>query len=225
MDRGQRVRRSLFSVAVLMSLFTAGDALAQTPPGDISGVDQYTEPRPPSGSGNQPTRPGAGNQPTGPGAGNQPTRPGAGNQTGGTVGGKPRPLPPSVTRELRERGGSDAALLEALATSPSLGAPGAGLRRSSDGRSGVSAGNDRAKDRDGSGGRRNGGGNRGATSDGSGVPEGLRDVSFGGAISSAVGALADTEGGGGPSPLLLALLAISTALISAAVWRARRNRA
>ena len=184
--RQRRVRRLTLAVAVA-ALMAPGSAAAQAPPGDIAGVDQYVELLPGAG----------GKKPTG--------------ARGDSATGEPIRLSSSAQRELRERGGSDAALLEAIATSPELGAPGDGLSRStgtSDGRGTGSA-------------RGNGG-----DSDAPGAAEGVPDVSFGDAVGSAFGAIANPEGGGGgPSPLLLALLAISAAFVSTAVWRARRNRA
>ena len=181
-------RRWVVGAAVLIALLGAGSAAAQTPPGDISGVDEYTE-QLPTGGGNVPT---------------------------GTGGGKPTPLPPSVKTDVRRFGGGDARLLETIATSRAFGAPGRGLSRST----ARGDSKDGGKSKDGSDGAGAGGADGGDR-----VPANVGDVSFGEAVSSAAGALADTDDGGGPSPLLLALLAISGALVATAVWRARRHRA
>ena len=179
--------RWIVAAVVLVAFLSASSAAAQRPPGDVSGVDQYVEQLPGAG----------GNQPTGPGGGNQPT---------GTSGDSPVPLPRAVRTDVRRFAGDDAPLLEAIATSPALGAPREQLSRSTAGR-GDSKDAGRSK---GSG----GGGVRGAG-----------EITFGEAIESGVGALAEPEDGGGPSPLLIALLAISAALVATAVWRGRRNRA
>ena len=196
-ERRRRVfRRTTLAIAVV-ALVAPGAATAQTP-GDISGVDQYVEVIPDAGGG-APTGGGRGND----NAGNGPSR-----------------LSGTAARELREHGGGDAALLQAIATSRDFGAPGAGLSRSS------GSGDTRGGSLDDGAGPRGNGGTGDERSDGSGAAgaaEGIPDVSFGEAITSAVGAMADTEGGGGPSPLLLALLAISAALVTTAAWRARRG--
>jgi hypothetical protein len=183
-NRTRPLRYSIVGAVVVVALATAGSAAAQRPPDDISGVDQYTEDLP-TGSGSQPT---------------------------GTGGGKPRPLPPSVVKDLRRSAGGDADLLEQIATSPAFGAPGDRLSRSA-ARQGESDGGRASKRPGASGGS--------ADSD----PRYVGDVSFGEAVTSAVGALAADDEGGGPSPLLLALLGISGALVATAIWRARRNRA
>ena len=95
-------RRWIVGAVVLLAFVSAGSAAAQTPPGDLSGVDQYTE-QLPTGGGNVPT---------------------------GTGGGKTPPLRPSVKTDLRRFGGDDARLLETIATSPAFGAPRDGLSRS-----------------------------------------------------------------------------------------------
>jgi hypothetical protein len=67
----------------------------QEPPPGVSSIDQYIEQIPTS----------------------------RGSRVAGTGNGKGQPLPPPVRRQLRERGGADAAALERIATSPAYGAP------------------------------------------------------------------------------------------------------
>ncbi len=87
-------------VSAAAALLAPGVALAAGPPDDLSGVDQYVEDIPTS----------EGPKPAG---------------SGGKASGNP--LPPTVTQSLADEGGSDAAALEAIATDPSLGAPGEDL--------------------------------------------------------------------------------------------------
>ena len=203
-NKRRRAAGRITLAITVAAIIAPGSAAAQTP-GDISGVDQYVERVPDAGGG----------VPTGGGRGDDTAR------------NPPPPLSPAAQRELREHGGTDAPFLEAIATSPDFGAPG-GLSRSSG--SGARAASDRESLPADGGGTGRGDerrpGEEGSNASGTpGAAEGIPDVSFGEAISSAVGAMADTDGGGGPSPLLLALLAISTALVTTAVWRARRNSA
>ena len=65
------------------------------PPSDASAYDQYVEQMPSS----------TGSRPVGAGAG------------------KKRPLPPRVAQRLRERGGTEAPVLESIASDPQVGAP------------------------------------------------------------------------------------------------------
>ena len=87
-------RRWLVGLAVCVSVLAfAGPVAAQAPP---SAIDQYVE-DPPNAGGMTPN-------------GNRP-------------GGGTRNLPPGVVAQIQKLGGSDAALLTQIATSPAYGAP------------------------------------------------------------------------------------------------------
>ena len=130
---------------------------------------------------------------------------------------KPRAdaLAPRARQRLAAKAGSDAPLLEEVATSPAYGAPHETLGPTADRRPGNRLGRAR---RDA------------ARQSPVGAASARRfdsesDVSTREALSSAVGALTDSEAGGSSTPLFAALVAITLAMLLAAVWRRRRSGA
>ena len=176
-------RRAAIALGVLLAFTTwAGQAYAQTPDGP-SAVDQYVEDVPTSG--------------------------------GATAPGKNKPkinsLPPSVSNQIDQQGGSDAAILREVATSPDYGAPAAATGK----KAGTKAN-----------GKRNGketaaGVTRGKAADAREIPA-PADSSPSEAVSAAVSAV---QGGdaGRLVGLLIALFVISIAALAAAGLRSRRR--
>ena len=95
----RNARRTLFAAAAAAFLLMGGNASANHKPGqphgNSSAVDQYVEQVPTS----------------------------SGSQVSGLGGGKKRELPRAVEKELADKGGDDAAVLQDVATSSDYGAP------------------------------------------------------------------------------------------------------
>jgi hypothetical protein len=181
--RGRRVRRlAVVTIGVLVACSTwAGQAYAQTPDG-TSAVDQYVEDVPTS--------------------------------SGSTIPGKNKPkknsLPPSVSNQIERQGGSDAAILREVASSPDYGAPAATPPKAKK-KAGAKAAakGDAART------------NRPAREEGGGIPA-PSDSSASEAVSAAVSA---AQGGDAARlvGLLIALFVISLAALTAAGLRHRRR--
>jgi hypothetical protein len=92
----------VIAVALAMAPPTAAQNPPEEPPSGVSSIDQYIEQIPTS----------------------------RGSRMAGQGDGQGQPLSPQARRALREHGGSDAAALERIATSPAYGAPERPLRKS-----------------------------------------------------------------------------------------------
>lgn len=163
------------AAAVSTLLALPGTALAQTTD-DPSAVDQYVE-----------------DVPTGGGS----SVPGSGKP-------KKTNLPPGVTAQIADQGGSDAELLNTVASSSDYGAPQKTLKRKTE-RSGYTISGAQMERREGDG--------------GSASPEG--DVSAASAVSSAVAA--DGAGAARLIGLLVLLFAVSLGALAFSALRHRRR--
>jgi hypothetical protein len=173
---GRRARRSILLLAaagVATLLALPGTAGAQT--SDIpSAVDQYVE--------------------------DVPT--GGGSAVPGSGGGSDSNLPPGVSAQISEQGGSDAPLLDQVATSSTYGAPQVERKSKPSGPT-ISGGMMERREGDG----------------GAAAPE--TDVSVGSALSSAVSG----DEGGRLVGLLVLLLAVSIGALAVSAARHRRRTA
>ena len=181
-ERRKRARRfAAVAIGVLAACTWAGQAYAQTPDGPAA-VDQYVEDVPTSG--------------------------------GSTIPGKTKPkkssLPPRVSSQIESQGGTDAAILHEVATSPDYGAP---VATSSEPKPKKAGGNEADPGASGT--------TRPAREEGGEIPA-PSESSPSEAVSAAVGAV---QGGDAARlvGLLVALFVISAVALTAAGLRNKRR--